>query len=180
MDKRTAIITALVCAATVVLVCAVLWRDLSKKYVIRWNMPFHAARSKSPTEARGNVCVVDSAYPPSIPSACADVYLFPNIYGAIGVDEGQIIKWQNENGFDSGGVDPVGTLLAPDYPIFSRLAWTLMDPVYLKGDELSALLEESKRISERSHDPAVRASLHRISALAAKAQQESKVLRFFG
>jgi len=182
MKKRAVIIVAVVGVATLAFVGLVLWKNLSRKYVIGWSQPFHATKSGRPEGASvaENVCIVGRSHEASEASACAEIRLFPHIYEAIGVDQNRIIKWQDENGFDSGGVDRTGALLAPGYPIFSRLAWTLIDPVYLQGDDLSALLEESKRISENSADPAVRANLDKLSALAEKAQQESKVLRFFG
>jgi hypothetical protein len=177
MNKRVLVSTALFGVLALTIACAILWRNMSRKYIARWDMPSDRTAAKSVEKVRGNVCIVQHAHGPSEPSACADVHLFPHVYDAIGVDENRIIKWQNKNGFDSGGVDQTGALLAPGYPLFSRLAWTVVEPVYLEGNELSELLEESKRALVRSNDPVVRANLDKLSALAARAKQESKVLR---
>jgi len=158
---------------------ALVWRNLSKKYIIGWRMPFHAAKPQQ-SQLAGNVCIVQHPDGTSQALGCADVHLFPGVYSAIGVTENTVIKWQDEHGFHSGGVAPDGSLLAPEYPILSRLAWTHIDPVYLQGEDLSALLEETKRVSEASNDPAVRGNLDKLSALATEAQQRSHVLRFFG
>jgi hypothetical protein len=112
---------------------------MSRKYIARWDMPSSGAASKPVESAHGNVCVVEQAHGASKPLACAEVRFFPGVYAAIGVDDNSIIRWQDEHGFHSGGVAPTGALLAPGYPVFSRLAWTLIEPVYLQGDELSAL-----------------------------------------
>jgi hypothetical protein len=177
MNKKAVMSTALLGLIVVVLGFAFLWRSMSKKYIAKWDMP---SRSTSATNAHGNVCIVQHPHGTSQTLACADVHLFPGVYSAIGVDEGKVIKWQDEHGFHSGGAAPDGALLVPEYPIFSRLAWTHIDPVYLQGADLSALLEETKRISEASNDPAVRDNLGKLSALATEAQQRSQVLRFFG
>jgi hypothetical protein len=128
----------------------------------------------------GNVCIVDSADGLAPPLSCADVHLFPGVYRALGVDQSRIVQWQRENGFDSSGVDRDGALLAPGYPILSRLAWTAIDPVYLGGNELPQLLEESKRASTKSNNPIVQANLDKLASLAARAHKESKILRVFG
>lgn len=180
MNQRLVVGIALFGALALGVGCTVLWRSMSRKYIAKWDMPAGGTASKPVVNRQGNVCIVQHAQGVSEPLACADVQFFPGVYDAIGVNESRIVKWQNENGFDSGGVDRTGELLAPGYPIFSRLAWTLIDPVYLQGNDLSALLEETKRISQNSADPAVKANLDKLSALAEQAQQESKVLRFFG
>jgi hypothetical protein len=177
MNKRVVLSAVLFGALAFVIVCAVVWRNMSKKYIARWDMPSGGSASKSLSRMSGNVCIVPHAQGASEPSACADVHLFPGVYGAIGVDENRIVKWQNENGFDSGGIDRSGQLLAPGYPIFSRLAWTVVEPVNLEGNELSELLEEAKRASLESSDPTVQANLNKLSSLAERAQAESKVLR---
>ena len=155
--------------------CTVVWRNMSRKYIPRWDMPKETSKP-----LHGNVCIVQHPDGTSEPLACAEVHLFPGVYDTIGVDENRFRKWQDEHGFHSGGVAPDGALLAPDYPIFSCLAWTNIDPVYLQGNDLSTLLEEAKRISEISSDPVARHNLDKLAALAEKAQQDSQVLRFFG
>jgi hypothetical protein len=180
MNKRLVVGVALFAGVALGIGCTVLWRSMSRKYIAKWDIPAGGTASKPATSGQGNVCIVQHAHGASEPLACANVQFFPGVYNAIGVDESRIVKWQNDNGFDSGGVDRTGALLAPGYPIFSRLAWTQIDPVYLQGNDLSMLLEESKRISESSANPAVKASLEELLTLATKAQEESKVLRFFG
>jgi hypothetical protein len=154
-------------------------RNMSRKYIRRWDMAGGSA-SRSTANARGIVCIVQHSTGASEPLTCADVHLFPGINDDLGVDENRFKKWQDEYGFHSGGVSPTGAMLAPGYPIYSRLAWTHIDPVYLQGDDLSALLEETKRISENSNDSPVRGTLDKLTTLATDAQQGSQVLRFFG
>lgn len=156
--------------------CVAVWRNMSGKYILRWDMPKDVASKP----LRGNVCVVQHPNGTSEPLACADLNLFPGVYDTIGVDQNRFRKWQDDHGFHSGGVAPDGALLAPEYPIFSRLAWTNIDPVYLQGAEISALLEEARRVSSASNDATVRANLDKLSALATEAQQRSQVLRVFG
>lgn len=177
MNKRVVLSTVIIGVLGVVILCAMVWRNMSGKYIARWNMPRGGASSRSEANVSGNVCILPHSKGASEPSACADVHFFPGVYSAIGVDESRIIEWQNKNGFDSGGVDRSGALLAPGYPLFSRLAWAVVEPVYLQGNELSELLEESKRAATESTDPVVRANLQTLSTLAEKAQAESQVLR---
>ncbi len=176
MRKQTVMGTGLLVLVVLGIGCAVVWRNMSRKYIPRWDMPRDAASKP----LRGNVCVVQHPNGTSEPLACAEVSLFPGVYDTIGIDQDRFRKWQDEYGFHSGGVAPDGALLAPEYPILSRLAWTNIDPVYLQGADLSALLEEAKRVSEASNDATVRANLEKLSALATEAQQRSQVLRFFG
>jgi hypothetical protein len=177
MNKKAVVSAALLGLMVVGLGCAVLWRNMSRKYIARWDMP---KGSTSAVNAHGNVCIVQHPDGRSRALGCADVHLFPGVYSAIGVNESTVMKWQDQYGFHSGGAAPDGSLLAPKYPILSRLAWTQIDPVYLQGEDLSALLEETKRISETSSDPAVKGNLDKLSALATEAQERSQVLRFFG
>ena len=65
-------------------------------------------------------------------------------------------------------------------PDFSRLAWTNIEPVYLQGADIAALLEEARRIFVASGDATIKAKLEKLSALAMEAQQRSQVSRFFG
>jgi hypothetical protein len=179
MSKKTAINTLLLVLMVLGLGCAALWRNMSRKYIPKWNMPKRSA-SISQVTTQGNVCVVQHANGASEPLTCAEIQLFPSVYDAIGVDENKFKKWQDDYGFHSGGVSPSGAVIAPSYPIFSRLAWAAIDPVYLQGNDLSDLLEEANRISAISIDPAVQSNLEKLSALAEQAHERSQVLRFFG
>ena len=159
-------------------VVAVMW-SLSMSYVISWGKPFHTARanrSRKP-DAGANVCIVDQRSTANEPSVCDEIRFLPAIYEAIGVDADRIIKWQDEHGFDSNGIDQTGALLAPGYPVFSKLPWSIIDPVYLGGEELSQLLEECRRIRFLSRDPGISANLERLAELAVRAQRDSKFLR---
>jgi hypothetical protein len=176
VKKQTVMGTGLLVLVVLGIGCAVVWRNMSRKYILRWDIPKEVASKP----LRGNVCVVQHPNGTSAPLACAEVSLFPGVYDTIGADQDRFRKWQDEHGFHSGGVTSDGALLAPGYPILSRLAWTNIDPVYLQGGDLSGLLEEVKRVSEASNDATVRANLDKLSALATKAQQGSQVLRFFG
>jgi hypothetical protein len=177
MSRNSAIGTTALGAFVLVLLCILLWKNWTRKYIVKWHNPLGKVTETTSGKIEGNVCIIESTKEPSTPLACTIVQFFPAIYDAIGVNGDRLVKWQNENGFHSGGVDRSGALLAPGYPIFSRLAWTLIDPVDLRGDELSGLQEESKRISAESTDPVVKANLERLSELAARAQKESKALR---
>jgi hypothetical protein len=176
MKKQSVMGTGLLVLVVLGIGCAVVCRNMSRKYILRWDMP----RGVASKPLRGNVCVVQHPNGTSEPLTCAEVSLFPDVYDTIGVNQDQFRKWQDEHGFHSGGAAPDGALLAPEYPIFSRLAWTNIDPVYLQGADLAALLEETKRVSEASNDTVVKANLDKLSALAMEAQQRSQVLRFFG
>jgi hypothetical protein len=180
MNKRILVSTALIGVFAMTVICAAIWRHWSKRYIVEWRLPFRSQIPGPVAKAVGNVCILQHANVTGEPLICADIYLFPHVYGAIGVSEKRMVEWQNKNGFDSGGVDPTGAFLAPGFPVFSRLAWTQIAPVYLQGDELSGLLGECKRISAASDDPSVKSSLDRLAALAQKAQADSRVLRFFG
>ncbi len=176
MNKKAVVSAALLGLMVVGVGCAIVWRTMSKRYIAKWDMP----RESASAGAHGNVCIVQHPDGTAEALGCADVHLFPGVYSAIGVSESTLIKWQDEHGFHSGGIAPDGSVLAPEYPILSRLAWTHIDPVYLQGADLSALLEETKRVSQTSDDATVRANLEKLSALATEAQQRSQVLRFFG
>gem|GEM_PF-6193101 len=124
------------------------------------------------------VCIVQDSWKSSGSSACIDLEIFPGVYEAIGVDGNRIISWQDENGVDSGGVDRFGGLLAPGFPIFSGLAWTLIEPVYLEGPKLTELVCESRRVSAQSDNRTVQATLNVLCAFAERALSESKLLCF--
>jgi hypothetical protein len=161
---------------SIVLVIGIVWwRNISRKYIVEWTSPFHANKL-SRADATGNVCIVDSKDQNKI-SDCAVIPLFPNIYAVLGVDETRVRNWQNENGFDSKGVDRDGQLLAPGYPIFSSLAWSVVEPAYLKGTALSQFLSEINRASSASEDAVARTNLRKLAEVVARAQAESKVLR---
>jgi hypothetical protein len=179
MHRRALIVTGIVGAAALALVSATLWKGLSKKYIIRWNISMLTNRSKAQSGAKrsGNFCIVERDDVGSVPSVCTEAQLFPGVYAAIGVDDRRIIKWQSDHGFDSGGVDSSGSLLAPGYPVISRLAWSNIEPVFLSGDEISMLISEVDRISRGPVDPELETCLGRISAIAATARQEEKLLR---
>lgn len=176
MTKRTMLTTLLGVLAMTVFLAAV-WKSWTRKYIVTWQIPFRARTPRSSKRIRGNVCIIRRTGEREEAFACNDIYLFPNVYSAVGVDEERVIRWQDENGFASGGVDSTGALLAPGYPIFSRLAWTIVDPVYLQGDELSELIEEAGRILQSSNDPIVRENLEKLLSLAEKAHADAAVIR---
>jgi hypothetical protein len=179
MGRRMAVAIVAFVALTLALTCATLWRNMSRKYVIGWRPPFARGSSESQEMSSGNVCIVDRIHPQSKPLSCEEIDLFPSVFGAIGVNESRIAQWQKDNGFYSRGVNRTGTLIAPGYPIFSRLIWTHIESVvYLQGNELSEFLAEVKQALAASNDPLTRARLDRLAILASKAQQESKILRF--
>lgn len=156
-----------------------LWKDLSKRYRISFRLPFKEARPINPARKtlNGNVCVLDKPDIACVPYECADIQFFPRVYEAMGVNSSRMVEWQNSNGFDSGGIDRFGHLLAPGYPIFSRIAFSTTQPVYLKGEDLRMLLEETVRVSEATRDPVALASLRRLAHLASEALTQSRTLR---
>jgi hypothetical protein len=180
MNKRILANTALIGILAVIVICAAIWRHWSRRYIVEWHLPFSSKAHGPVKKAVGNVCILEPSGVTREPLTCAEINLFPHVYGAIGVSEKRMVEWQNKNGFDSGGVDPTGALLAAGYPVFSRLAWTQIAPVSLQGDDISRLLQECRRISTASEDPSVKTNLDMLAALAEKAQADSKVLRFFG
>lgn len=140
-----------------------------------WKSPFHANKLDN-AGTTGKVCIVDSENQEKI-SDCAVIPMFPNVYAALGVDEARVRSWQNENGFDSKGINRDGQLLAPGYPIFSSLAWSVVEPISLRGTTLSKFLSEINRVYDASEDVVARENLRRLAEVAAKAEAESKVLR---
>lgn len=168
--------TAFTIGLCIVLVIGIAsWRNMSRKYVMGWKSPFHVNKRDN-AEAIGNVCIVDSENQNEI-SDCAVIPMFPNVYAALGVDDARVSNWQNENGFDSKGVNRDGQLLAPGYPIFSSLAWSVVEPVSLSGATLSKFLSEINRAYDASEDAVARMNLRRLAEVAAKAEAESKILR---
>jgi hypothetical protein len=175
MNKRVVAGVVLVSALALAIGCAAWWKSLSKMYISRWNMPNKAPNLKN--VGGGNVCIVPGRASSWDQSTCADVHLFPGVYRAIGVEGDRIVKWQDEHGFDSGGVSQSG-LLAPGFPVFSSLAWTMIEPVYLSGSQLSDLLIEITQISRKSNDLTVQSALSQLAAMAEKARLESKAILF--
>ncbi len=153
------------------------WMNWSRNYIVRWHMPLGAKHTKSEV-VNANVCIEPKAGEELHAADCAEVLFFPHLYSSIGVSEQTVIQWQESNGFHSEGVDRMGNILAPGYPIFSRLAWTVIDPVYLSGGELQELIDECVRIRQQAHDPVALSNVSKILDLASRAQSQSRTLRF--
>jgi hypothetical protein len=177
MNNKVILLSAAIVSFIVVGILAFSWVNWSRNYIVRWHMPSNAKHTK-PEIANANVCIEPKAGEELRPSDCAEVLFFPHLYSSIGVSEQRVIQWQESNGFHSEGVDQTGNILAPGYPIFSRLAWTVIDPVYLSGGELQELIAECVRIRQQAQDPVALSNVRKILDLASRAQSQSRTLRF--
>jgi hypothetical protein len=177
MNNKAIILSGVIVSFIVVGVVVFSWMNWSKNYIVRWHMPSSAKHTKSEI-ANANVCIEPKAGEELSAADCAEVLFFPHLYSSIGVSEQRVIQWQESNGFHSEGVDRTGNILAPGYPIFSRLAWTVIDPVYIGGDELQELIAECVRIRQQAQDPVALSNVSKILDLASRAQSQSRTLRF--
>lgn len=119
--------------------------------------------------------------PGSSTSAATDsvgIYAFNDIYAAIGVTQKDFAKWENRHGMDSTGIDEAGNMLAPGYPVLSKVAWMYIDPVMLTSAETSSLIQECHRAIVNSTNESAKLELEAISSLAEKAFSNSAVIQF--
>jgi hypothetical protein len=78
----------------------------------------------------------------------------------------------------SPGVDANGEMLAPGYPVLSKVASMYIDPVTLTSAETTALVQECQRAIFNSASESAKHELEAISSLAEKALANSAVIQF--
>ncbi len=125
--------------------------------------------------------VVRAVAPGSSAATATDsvgIHAFNEIYAAIGVQPQDFERWENAHGMYSQGVDATGAMLAPGYPILSKVASMYIDPVTLTSAETSALVQECQRAILNSANESAKHELGAIGALAEKALSNSAVIEF--
>jgi len=112
------------------------------------------------------------------PSIRVEIHAYTAIYEAIGVTASRFDEWHGRYGYDSLGVGEGGLILAPDYPVFSKVIDMFVDPVDLAWDETEQLISECCRAEVRTDDDCARRELRNIRDLAKTAIRRKAVLRF--
>lgn len=103
---------------------------------------------------------------------------FNELYASIGVTREEFDRWESEHGMDSLGTDANGKVLAPGYPVLSKVAWMYIDPVTLTPAETEALIQECERAILSSANESAKHELEAIRALAGKALSNAAVIQF--
>jgi hypothetical protein len=106
------------------------------------------------------------------------IHAFNEIYAAIGVHPQDFERWENTHGMYSPGVDANGEMLAPGYPILSKVAYMYIDPVTLTSAETTDLVQECHRAIMNSATESAKRELEAIGSLAEKALSNSAVIQF--
>ena len=106
------------------------------------------------------------------------IHAFNEIYAAIGVTQKEFAEWEGKHGMDSAGRDEAGNMLAPGYPVLSKVAWMYIDPVTLTSAETTALVQECQRAILNISSESAKRELEAISSLAEKALSNSAVIQF--
>jgi hypothetical protein len=131
----------------------------------RRQSPLAVVRIKGPDRSTGKI--TDSI----------GVYAYNEIYEAIGVNQKIFAEWEGRHGMDTAGLDDAGKVLAPGYPVLSKVAWMYVDPVTLTSAETSALIQECHRAIINSASESAKRELEAISFLA-DAISNSAVIQF--
>jgi hypothetical protein len=105
-----------------------------------------------------------------------DLRHYNEIYAAIGVERDQLSAWVLRHG--PQGTSRTGDVLAPEFPVLSKVAWTFVDPVDLTSDDAENLMDECSRAAQKTRNVAVTRELGAIREFAAKALARSATLRF--
>ena len=105
------------------------------------------------------------------------IWEYENIYDCIGVGQETFSKWQDRYGMDSLGVGEGGILLAPGFPMFSKIAWMYVDPVILSPSETKQLLNEIETLLNRVGNSDTRKELEGIREVATMAIAREAPLR---
>lgn len=124
--------------------------------------------------------VVRVIYPGSSDGAKTDsvgIHAFNEIYAAVGVTRQEFAEWENLHGMDREGVDEAGNMLAPGYPVLSKVAWMYINPVTLTSAETSALIQECRRAIANSTSEPAKNEPEPIRSLPEKALSNSAVLQ---
>lgn len=122
------------------------------------------------------MCVVDPVSGREL-AACVAIREYDAIYRAVGVTAARFEQWMKAYGVDSLGVGHDGALLAPGYPVFSKVAWLYVDQVDLSHDETVQLIRECELAMASADDPAAKEALDRIRHAALFAIEKSARLR---
>jgi len=69
-------------------------------------------------------------------------------------------------------------MLAPDYPVFSKVIDMFVDPIDLATNEVEQLILECAQAELRTEDEVARRELKEIRGLAVTAIRQNAVLRF--
>jgi hypothetical protein len=103
---------------------------------------------------------------------------YGNIYNSIGVTPERRNKWEEKYGMDSHGSDGQGGYLAAGFPVFSKVAWTYIDPIELSRKETLELIEECTQLIALSGHAVAKEEAERIQQFAQRAISKSLVVRF--
>lgn len=106
------------------------------------------------------------------------IWTYGGIYSALGMTSKNFTDWEVRYGMDSLGVGEDGELLIPGFPVFSKVAWTYIDPVDLSQSETAALIAECERAASKASGPSEQDTFRRIRDLALKAIEESAGIHF--
>ena len=164
-------------AALLVLTCIGLRYVFGMRFELRKaEMRTHGNRSDS--APFGVVRAIAPGSSAAIATESVGIRAFNEIYAAIGVLPQDFERWENAHGMYSLGVDATGAMLAPGYPILSKVASMYIDPVTLTNAETAALVQECQQAMLKSANESARHELAAISALAEKALTNSAVVQF--
>jgi hypothetical protein len=70
-------------------------------------------------------------------SSRVEIRPYSAIYESVGVTAARYQEWHSSYGYDSLGIGVDGAILAPSYPIFSKVVDMFVDPVDLSGRKQS-------------------------------------------
>ena len=126
---------------------------------------------------RGEVRIIDHAHK-VVGERHVGIWSYGTVYSALGLTRERFADWESRYGMDSLGVANDGSLLAPGFPVFSKVAWTYIDPVDLSDSETRELVSECERAIAQSKDTSASGVFRQIRDLALEAIQESATLRF--
>jgi len=111
-------------------------------------------------------------------STRVEIHAYNAIYDAVGVTSERLEEWHRLYGYDSLGVGEGGLMLAPDYPVFSKVIDMFVDPIDLATNEVEQLILECAQAELRTEDEVARRELKEIRGLAVTAIRQNAVLRF--
>ncbi len=174
MRMKAALISLVVVVAIAVLICLGMRLFFGAKIEMR--------RSKMQLQKKdaplGVVRAIGSESSKNALSDSVGIRVFNDIYAAIGVTRQEFERWESEHGTDSFGTDTSGKMLAPGYPIFSKVAWMYIDPVTLTPEETSDLVRECERAMLNTANESAKQELEAVRALAEEALSNSAVIQF--
>jgi hypothetical protein len=101
---------------------------------------------------------------------------YNQVYAAIGVDRRRFSAWLAVNG--PNGVGKNGEVLAPSFPVLSKVAWMYVDPIDLTMDEMRSLIGECERAAARTSDSEALRELLAVRTFVDDALTRSAPVRF--